>query len=1744
MGFIQDANEEMTWMEEKKRKLQSENKSDISNLSEKIKLLQKHQALQAEIERHKPQITEVCTKGNKLLSKKHENSGEITASLNTLVKSWEELQHESGMISKGLEEARGILDFNNEVSKIEAWIRDKELLVSQGDLGKGYEHCMELQKKLDDVDSDMRVDESRIKKIYQMADKLCSEAGSEVAMIEGKKNEIGVKYKGLQQSIQEYREQLSVAGNMHAFQRDTDETQARIKEKMLIIDTSDMGKDLKDAQELTKRLDGVAEYRSGMDQRIKDHKTDAVSLTKKYPDMSLAVQEKMSMLDETWVTANKKINIRKTDLEDSMQYHQFVSDCKEFQAWLLDLDKKIKSVVAPNSVAEADAFMSLHQERKAELNGRRETFEKLKKFGENLMAEEHSASDDIAAEIEKTSEIRENVEQSWEATKHQLQQGHQLFIFKQHHIRTMGWIEEKEAFLNNDDLGDSISAVEALTRKHNGFVKTMEKQGVVIDELEKKGEDLTKNDHFDADIIISMVKSARSRMELVRDKCSKRLKKLEDSRHLYQFLRKVYDIKSWVKEKTQVALDESYYDLSNLQNKIQKHASFEAEIAANKPRLLAINEEGEELCRKSHFASQEIANQLEDLQSERNHLQETSNLKKSRLYDANTALIYLHGLDEFDSWLEDNENILVSEDHGNDLNSVSKLLKKLQATEADILSRKDTLKTLEEQYAKFESTNHFMIEELEQRFSNIQQRYEVPHEPVQIRRENLEDSLLLHQFNREVADETIWLEEKLPLASSSHLGTSLSEVQNLQQKHQILESEIHSHDKVVNSLINKAEQMVRSNHFALEDIKETIKHLNESYNRLRDLSSLRKLRLNDAVESQQFYFKLNEAFEWIKEKEPILKVRDIKNDEDSVQIYLKKVNDIISDAENYEQKLNEMRISSERMVERGHFDSSNLQEKMHELSSTFDNFRAELCDQKQRLLDQKAVIEFFHETDEVNEWINTQMGLAASEDYGKDVSHVEMLIKTFDSFMQTISSSEERIGRVSELSSKLIKEKNTHKDIIDRKTKEITQLWEDLKELATARHEALSGAKQVHVFDKNADETISWIGEKEAEISADEVGQDLETIQSLIERQEGFQRDLVAIQQQVASVEKEASILCELFPDAAAHIDSKREDTRLALNTLVEMAEEREGKLKQNQQIQSYFDDYRELMAWISEVMAKITSPDLASDLTGAETLITRHQEIRSEIDARLDSFKKFDLAGKELINAGHFMSTEILEKISILYSRKEKMLESWGLREEIYNQHLDYLMWSKDTDAIESWISSREPSIMDANYGNNLEEVDELLKRQQDFEGAIVAKEGDLVNVNRITKIEQNFVALREREETAKQEEVQRREQERLDGIKKKELTRITNERRRENERRRTQEIKFNREDFEQMRATRLNGQAAASGTVSPATEENSFSKRGESMRLDPKKHKRTPSFTTRRRTQSFRRHTKNLNTMQNLPPVEMDGFLDRKQELQTGGKRATIRSWKSYYTVLCGQLMCFFRDQEDFFESKAASSPIMIYQASVETANDYTKRNFVFRLHSTDGSEFLFGADSEEQQQEWVKKIKFHAGLPPSQQLTSYKAFDESKEVDGSPPQQSKVDAEPVYANLPASQPGGAGPVSPPLPDTQPPVWPGQAHEAQGQGAAGARQVLKSSSRSSLGQPGSRDTIAEPGPVYANVGQLGASRSNTLPVQANRNSGVSETDSLDTVSHSSKEEKGSVLGRFLGRKKLNSWVLILTIL
>ena len=77
----------------------------------------------------------------------------------------------------------------------------------------------------------------------------------------------------------------------------------------------------------------------------------------------------------------------------------------------------------PTSAAEADVLLSLHKERRTELNTRQEQFKGLKATGDSLVAEGHAEAEKIGAEIEKTTEIQENVGHSWEQAKLLLIQG-------------------------------------------------------------------------------------------------------------------------------------------------------------------------------------------------------------------------------------------------------------------------------------------------------------------------------------------------------------------------------------------------------------------------------------------------------------------------------------------------------------------------------------------------------------------------------------------------------------------------------------------------------------------------------------------------------------------------------------------------------------------------------------------------------------------------------------------------------------------------------------------------------------------------------------------------------------------------------------------------------------------------------------------------------------------------------------------------------------------------------------------------------------------------------------------------------------------------------------------------------------------------------------------------------------------------------------------------------------------------
>ena len=64
-------------------------------------------------------------------------------------------------------------------------------------------------------------------------------------------------------------------------------------------------------------------------------------------------------------------------------------------------------------------------------------------------------------------------------------------------------------------------------------------------------------------------------------------------------------------------------------------------------------------------------------------------------------------------------------------------------------------------------------------------------------------------------------------------------------------------------------------------------------------------------------------------------------------------------------------------------------------------------------------------------------------------------------------------------------------------------------------------------------------------------------------------------------------------------------------------------------------------------------------------------------------------------------------------------------------------------------------------------------------------------------------------------------------------------------------------------------------------------------------------------KRTLSLKTGVPNLKEFK-PPSSDMEGMIERKQELQGGGLKAPVRTWKKMYMVLCGQLLSFFKDHD----------------------------------------------------------------------------------------------------------------------------------------------------------------------------------------------------------------------------------------
>ena len=110
-------------------------------------------------------------------------------------------------------------------------------------------------------------------------------------------------------------------------------------------------------------------------------------------------------------------------------------------------------------------------------------------------------------------------------------------------------------------------------------------------------------------------------------------------------------------------------------------------------------------------------------------------------------------------------------------------------------------------------------------------------------------------------------------------------------------------------------------------------------------------------------------------------------------------------------------------------------------------------------------------------------------------------------------------------------------------------------------------------------------------------------------------------------------------------------------------------------------------------------------------------------------------------IISGHFLADEIQDKVLTLTGRRELLIESGKRREDIYMQNLDALYFERDALQLESWLVSREKLLASDALGSSILEVEDLIRRHEDFEKTLEAQDEKASALKRTTLVRSDFI-------------------------------------------------------------------------------------------------------------------------------------------------------------------------------------------------------------------------------------------------------------------------------------------------------------------------------------------------------------------------------------------------------------------
>uniref|UniRef100_A0A8C1EAU3 Spectrin beta chain n=1 Tax=Cyprinus carpio carpio TaxID=630221 RepID=A0A8C1EAU3_CYPCA len=1469
-------------------------------------LARKQREVEEEIQSHRSLIDSLHEQAS-TLPEAYAHSPQVEGRLPAIEQQYEELEGLSSSWRQALDGALALYRMFSEASACQLWVGEKELWLHNMEIPTKLEDLEVVQQRFETLEPEMNTLGARISDVNQVAQQLLGSDNRNKEQIDQTQDQLNKRWSDFQSLANQRKQALESALNIQNYHLECNEIKSWMKEKTKVIEsTQSLGNDLAGVMALQRKLTGMERDLEAIQGKLDDLRSEAEKLASEHPEQEEEIKGRLAEIQEVWEELRATMKRREESLGEASKLQGFLRDLDDFQAWLSRTQTTVASEDTPTSLAEAERLLAQHEAIKNEVDNYREDYEKMRATGAEVTQGQTDAQHMFLAQrLQALDTGWHELRRMWESRHCVLAQAFDFQTLLRDAKQAEGFLNSQEYVLSHTEMPSSLQGAVESIKKHEDFLTTMEANEEKINSVVESGRRLISDGNTYADKIEEKTDSIQE---------SKPQHRLQD------------ELTLWINEKMLTAQDMSYDEARNLHSKWQKHQAFMAELASNKDWLDKIDKEGQVLVKEKPELEQTVSETMSSLQKQWEELESTTQAKAQCLFDANRAELFTQSCSALDSWLQNISSQLQSDDFGKDLTSVNILLKKHQMLEHQMEVREKEVQSLQSQALALAQEDSGIVE-VDGQQRRVTDSFSKLQDPLRQRRQHLLDSKEAHQFNRDLEDEILWVKERMPLATSTDHGKDLPSVQLLIKKNQTLQKEIQGHQPRIDdiqahgrNMSPEESEMDRERRAALDG---RLAELRELWALLISETEKRNLRLEEANRAQQFYADAAEAEAWMGEQELHMMSEEKAKDEQSALVMVKKHQILEQALEDYAQTIHQLANSSRLMVNSEHPESERITLRQAQVDKLYAGLKDLAEERRGKLQERLRLTQLKREVDDLEQWIAEREVVAGSHELGQDYEHVTMLRDKFREFARDTSTiGQERVDAVNDQANELIESGHPENASVAEWKDGLNEAWADLLELIDTRTQMLAASYELHRFHQDAREALGLIREKKETLAGAELGRDLNTVQHFLRQHTAYEHDVQALSGQVTQVQDDAARLQKAYAgEKADDIHRHERAVTEAWEGLQSATQARRLLLLDTVEKFRFLNMVRDLMLWMEGINLQIQSHDSPRDVSSAGLVIANHQDIKSEIETRADSFTACSEMGRTLINNNHYASDEIQEKLDQLQAKRTEINQKWQEKMDHLQIVLEVLQFSRDASMAESWLVGQEPLVRGAELGSNVDEVESLIKRHEAFEKLAAGWEDRFTQLEKLTTLEE--------------QEIQRR--------------------REEEERARRPPTP---PPVEEVVQSEINDSHVL---VNQGSESESVNGPGRDSGLDSAS-RQDPSATLPGRGGA------------EAATETMEGILCRKQEMESHNKKAATRSWQNVYCILRKGSLGFYKD------NKSASNgipyhgevPISLSEAVCEVAHDYKKRKHVFKLRLGDGKEFLFQAKDEAEMSSWIQAIQ----------------------------------------------------------------------------------------------------------------------------------------------------------------------------